>query len=317
MAALSTIGAVAGIASAGVGIASGIKSLTSKPKTPQIAGGSGAESMQLGFKNPLTTPGYSFKGGELTTSPLGETYADTLGGFLVGGGLNALRGRQVGTIGQLAPIRAGLGAGLTNIADLRAQVKPGFGALTDAKVTAIRDAAAESIGNLRDSLARRGVMGSSFADDAVSRTRVAFAREEANARAEAKVAEIGVQSELIGQELQTFAQMFGLTQFEASAYQQDIANAVLQTNLISQELTRQLQEFGVAGNIANSVSAQVTQQAIAQAQLQLLSQVQSGKDSAGGIAAITGGLKSLSKIDWSTFNRGPGSGYADGAPDMV
>ena len=201
-------------------------------------------------------------------------------------------------------IRAGLGDSLRaasgSIADLRAQVQPGFGALTDARVTAIRDAAAESIGNLRDSLARRGVMGSSFADDAVTRTRLAFSREEQTARSEAKIAEIGLTSELTQQqftnELNSFAQQLGLSGFEASLYQQNIANLTSQVTLAQQELTRYLQEFGVAGNLANGVAAAVSQQGIAQAQLQLLSQQQAGRDSAGAIASISGGLKDLGKV---------------------
>lgn len=290
------LNAAAGIASVGASI----YSLTKKPPAiPQVNAG-GSSGLRIGFATPLTTPGYGFSEGNLFKSPAGEAFANAQGGFLAGGGFDALRNRQVGqALSGLPGQRAALGGALTSIGDLRAQVKPGFGALTDARVTAIRDAAAESIGNLRESLAKRQVMGSSFADDAVSRTRIAYAREEQSARAEAKLAEIGVQGQLIEQELNTYARALGLDQFEASVYQQDIANAVLQSNLISQEMTRQLQEFGIAGNIANSVSATVTQQGIAQAQLQLLSSVQSGKDSAGALAGLTSGLKDLGKLDFS------------------
>lgn len=287
-----------GYASSIANIAGGIASLTSsKPKTPQIAGtGSPSSGLQIGFANPLTTPGYGFSGGQLQKSGLGDAYDTALGGFLVGGGLDALRSNQTATaLGRLGPAREGLGNSLNSIQELRAQVQPGFGALTNARVTAIRDAAAESIGNLRDSLARRQVLGSSFADDAISRTRLAYAKEESSARAEAKVAEIGAQSQFIAQELGTYAQMLGLDLAEANIKQQDIANSITQANLISNEMTRQLQEFGIAGNIANAVSAQVNQQGIAQAQLQLLSQVQAGKDSAGGLSLLASGLTSLGK----------------------
>lgn len=285
------LNAAAGLASTGAAI----YSLTRKPDAPPTI----ASGPRPGFSTPLTTPGYGFGGGNLYRSPLGDKYGESLGGFLIGGGMDSLRARQTGqALGQIQPMRDSLGGALSSLQDLRAQVKPGFGALTDARVTAIRDAAAESIGNLRESLARRGVMGSSFADDTVSRTRLAYAREEESARAEAKMAEIGVQSQFIQQELDVMSKALGLTQFEASVYQQDIANSVLQANMISQEMTRQLQEFNVAGNIANQVSSVISQQAISQAQLQLLSGVQAGKDSAGALSTLTSGLSSLAKVDF-------------------
>jgi hypothetical protein len=293
----SAFGTVAKYAPAAIGIAGGAAALMSNNSgTPQVNPGAVA-SQGLGFKTPLTTPGYDYANGILSASPRGGQYESALGGYLIGGGLDAQRQNLLNTgMAGIGQARAGFGAALTDIQGLRAQVKPGFGALTDARVTAIRDAAAESIGNLRESMARRGVMGSSFADDAETRVRAAYAREEQTARSEAKIAELNATSQLIGQQVGIQAQIMGLSQAETSLYQQDISNAVTQATQIAQELTRQLSEFNVAGNLANGVASAVTQQAYAQAQLQLLSSQAGAGNTAGGIKMITGGLESLNSI---------------------
>lgn len=81
-------------------------------------------------------------------------------------------------------------------------VRPGFGRLTEARLAAIRDRSTRAIGNLRQNLARRRILGSSFASDALARTEREFAREEADARARSFLEELDVTSQLFGQEAQ-------------------------------------------------------------------------------------------------------------------
>jgi hypothetical protein len=67
---------------------------------------------------------------------------------------------------------------------LRGTLTPGFSKLREARLGAVENARSRSIGTLRESLARRRVLGSSFADDARIRAEREFA--EAAAQEEAK-----------------------------------------------------------------------------------------------------------------------------------
>lgn len=55
----------------------------------------------------------------------------------------------------------------------------------------------KSVGNLRENLARRRVLGSSFAGDAVGRTEAEFAKQRGESLAVAKLKELDVQTQLI------------------------------------------------------------------------------------------------------------------------
>ena len=80
-------------------------------------------------------------------------------------------------------------------------LKPGFGQVTDARVNTIQNAGKRAESDLRGNLARRRVLGSSFANDDISRTRAEFAQQEANARAQSYLEELDAQTRLIGQRL--------------------------------------------------------------------------------------------------------------------
>lgn len=86
--------------------------------------------------------------------------------------------------------------------DLRAQVRPAFGRITEAAVTAIRNAESRAKGTLKDQLARRRVLGSSFGSDALIRLEREFGEAEFKARSSATLAEITASAELISQEFQ-------------------------------------------------------------------------------------------------------------------
>ena len=83
---------------------------------------------------------------------------------------------------------------------LRGRVAPGFGELTQARVRAIRDAGSRTVGSLRDRLRQRRVLGSSFAEREITSTERQFAEAEEEARAEAKVQELGLTAAFIDQE---------------------------------------------------------------------------------------------------------------------
>jgi len=112
------------------------------------------------------------------------------GSQIVGGA----SGARQGLVGQNASF---FSQQAQELEGLKNQVTPGFGALTNARVQAIQNARQRSIGNLRDSLARRRVSGSSFGEDAIARAEAEFAQEEAEARATSFLQELDLKTQLI------------------------------------------------------------------------------------------------------------------------
>lgn len=218
--------------------------------------------------------------------------------------VDALRGRLGGTF-----------------AELQGQVKPGFGGLTDARVKAIRDRADEAVGNLRESLSRRKVLGSSFASDALTRTELAFAQEEEGARAQSFVEEMGLSRQLavdeavatgqLGQlsgnllnldaeslqvESQTIALDMGLTQQNADLFGQEMVAIQQAAGLLQQTTERELAEAALLGDIANGVKTNIANVASSSGEIALLqARLQAINDStaAGDVAGIGGSLAQL------------------------
>jgi hypothetical protein len=91
---------------------------------------------------------------------------------------------------------------LAELSNLRGQLRPGFGALTEAQVGAIETARDKAVGNLRESLAKRRVAGSSFALAQEAQLEREFAQAEAEARAETTLQELDATARLIDQEFQ-------------------------------------------------------------------------------------------------------------------
>lgn len=128
-----------------------------------------------------------------------------------GGGVN-ISFRQKGSIFDVTPtperreavagIRDVTREAASDIADLRGRVRPGFGELTEARVQAIRNRRRRTVGNLRENLQRRRVLGSSFGQDALARAEAEFAREEAEARAKSFLQEFEATQNLLGREFE-------------------------------------------------------------------------------------------------------------------
>jgi hypothetical protein len=90
---------------------------------------------------------------------------------------------QAGEIGALKPL-----------------LSPGFGALTEARVNTIQDRSRSAISDLSANLASRRIKGSSFGQDALSRAKAEFAKQEADARAVSFLEELDATVNLINQE---------------------------------------------------------------------------------------------------------------------
>jgi len=157
---------------------------------------SDAKNIFVGDENKIAKPIARFSPLEFNTPGLGVNMRD--GGFTVN------RTPQVGNaLNRLNQ----LGAQTVNeYGQLKDQLKPGFGALTTAGVNAIEDQRRSTVSNLRDNLNRRRVLGSNFADDAVSRTNAEFAKQNAQFRAETTLQEIQATEQLITKQYETSIQ---------------------------------------------------------------------------------------------------------------
>ena len=86
------------------------------------------------------------------------------------------------------------------IGKLRPSVAPGFGALTTARVDAVRTARGRTVGNLREELGKRRVLGSRFAQDETAREEARFGQLEADVRAQSFLEELSLTRDLINDE---------------------------------------------------------------------------------------------------------------------
>ena len=88
------------------------------------------------------------------------------------------------------------------IKGLRDRVTPGFSDLRKARLGEIENARGAAIGNLRENLSRRRVMGSSFAADALARAELEFAQERDRVQSETFLQELAATEALLQQEFE-------------------------------------------------------------------------------------------------------------------
>jgi hypothetical protein len=85
---------------------------------------------------------------------------------------------------------------------MRDKIAPGVSDLRTSRLRQIEDAKTAAIGNLRENLQRRRVLGSSFAADAISRSEATFAREKERVEAESFLQELELTQQNIQQEFE-------------------------------------------------------------------------------------------------------------------
>lgn len=148
---------------------------------------------------------------------------------------------------SLSNLVQGLRNRSTEFRNLREDVRPGFGRLTQSRVDAIRTAGSRTVGNLRQELGRRRILGSSFAEREIAGTEATFAQEEERARAEAGVQEIALTGELIQREfagaIQAAQSIINQFNFESSVGASLATNT---TNALNANLTAQAQAASAA-----------------------------------------------------------------------
>lgn len=184
--------------------------------------------------------------------------------------LGASFGQQAEALrGFLPGIQEFFGQGLGATEELLGQVRPGFGALTEARVSEILNRGSASRSNLRSNLARRRVLGSSFAEDVLGRFDQQLAQDVGQAKAVSFLEELDATNQLINQRLQfnvqnvdlqrdflsqAFAAERGATQVEL-----DEQNLLLQTGLSL--LDKQADILSSNAQLEAQLAAQGAQQA--------------------------------------------------------
>ncbi len=158
----------------GAGVSWGLGKLT--------GGGGSSGSSQAPLQN-FQPPGFQgggfgtkFGPGGLTITPTAER-------------LSSVRGLQ-DVFGNLAGELGGM----------KSKVAPGISDLRASRLGEVENARAQAIGNLRENLARRRVLGSSFGQDALSRAESEFAGQRDRVAAESFLQEFELTNQLINQQ---------------------------------------------------------------------------------------------------------------------
>jgi hypothetical protein len=145
-------------------------------------------------------------GGSSSSAPLQTKFQAP--GFSGGGltarwdpsGVNVASSRsRADVIGKLAATFPQQAAALK---DIRSQVKPGMSQLRDVRLAEVRNAQTRAIGDLRENLAARRVMGSSFATDALARAEAEFVQRRDYIAAESFMQELEMTHGLLNEEFE-------------------------------------------------------------------------------------------------------------------
>lgn len=173
------------------------------------------------------------------------------------------------------------------LAGLRGQVGDATEGLRASRLREVENRRRSSISNLRDNLARRRVLGSSFGQDAETRANLEFAQESDRVEAESFLQELELNNQLINQEFDVRRNAFA-TQLDELNLQADFAAGLSSqaSNLLqaSAQLKAQLaaQQAGIDANIATSQANLDTQAAAGTGSFL-------GKLAGIGLAPLTGG----------------------------
>lgn len=294
-------------------IASGIGALFS----------SGNSAPKIDTKNitqSIATPFYNYSKGTLTPTAA----ATGTGGFgsifsSLGDAANSFAGIN-GSLSGVGGTLSGIGSSL---ADMRSMINPANSAITNARVNSIRDAAASSLGDLRSQLSQRSVLGSSFGNDTESRTKLAFAQAEEQAKAQGILDSIGANIELAKTEMQNQAVVLGLSAEQRANVGATVTANLAQAQVLSSKIGVELQQFGMAAGVAGNLNQVMSSIALNQAQLDMMqSQINAQNlgyglqqvGSLGGLGSGTYGLGSPASLPGTA--KAPGTTAGSSGPDL-
>ena len=98
------------------------------------------------------------------------------------------------------------GSELANLAELRGEVRPGFGRFTEAGIKALERSRGAALGTAREQLQRRRIQGSSFGAAQLTSIEQKFAEQEETFRADAILREINTTFRIIDEEFKVKTQ---------------------------------------------------------------------------------------------------------------
>lgn len=200
-----------------------------------------------------------FGGGDKPQAPV-QNFKPT--GINAGGLTSSLSGDNLTItpsaerLGLVRDLSGAYGANADELAGLRAKVTPGFSDLRASRLQEIENARQNAIGNLRENMARRRVLGSSFGNDALARAELEFGQAKEKTAAESFLQELDANNQLLQQEYTARRGQFqtGLddlnlqadvaTKLAAGATQQLGANARLEAELNAKEAAAKGKFFG-------------------------------------------------------------------------
>lgn len=222
------------------------------------------------------------KASDVVSKGLPDQHLQTpgLGIDVTHGNVNLVRGGEVQNL--ISSLSNGQHLDEKTYTNLISQLKPGFGAITNARRQQIENTFTKSYGDLKDSLAQRRIAGSSWADNALARNQIDKAQAMAEADAQSFADELNANVQLI--------------QARTAARSSAITTALSQANF----------ESGIGAQLIQS-----TQQANAQTQALL---VDIAKTSAG-ISANAASTKGNLVANVGTTATGQYSNYAKIAAD--
>lgn len=152
----------------------------------------------------------TLNGGALTVNPFKNSKTDF--GYNIGLG-NDLRG-------ALDQFKSLSNAGADQLGRLQGRLQPGFSDLRQAGLDRIGANRSRTVGDLRNDLARRRVLGSSFGNDTIARAEAEFALQEADFASRTLLQEIDATVNLINQQNDLRLNAIG----QELAAQTDLAN---------------------------------------------------------------------------------------------
>lgn len=112
---------------------------------------------------------------------------------------------RLGVVGNLGQTYGTLG---DETGALRATVAPGFNDLLSARIQQINDSARTAVGNLRQNLSSRRILGSSFGQDTLTRAGAEFSRQKDQATADNFLQSLDVNNKLLNQQYAAYSQQF-------------------------------------------------------------------------------------------------------------
>lgn len=272
-----------------------------------LVSGLTSEAPKVNTKNitqKVSTPYYNFNKGTLTPTAA----AAGTGGFNgIFNNLGTLSGQFSGLNSSLSGVGTTLGGLGKSLADLRSQVAPGMGRITQARVAAIQNAGAETLGDLRTQLQRRSIAGSSFANDSEARVKLATAQAVEQAQAQGILDEIGASVQITQAEMQNQAAVLGLGAEERANLAGAVTTYMAQAQTLSTKISQELSQFQTAAAMTSNLNQVMMQGAIQQANLDMLQQTQNAANITYGLSKIGGGI----------FGTSPITGTSGGVPFSI